>query len=126
MQMEGRVLNETDRSEYVFRGIHAGHPAFAAASTGVVVPGEISADVTAEQHNLRDVSASSCYTSWTHDREIAIAFGRSRGPGGLLLRLPIGSPKSGDSWHWESSPDMWMEEEVLLFGVRIGAEVLRL
>lgn len=111
---------------YLYRGIHAGHPSYWAALTGAVVPGDVNGTITPKQHNLRESSALSPYTSWTHLRQIAINFAMSRGAGGLLLRLPLGTPKQDDDWHWEMSPDAWLEDEVLLHGVRIGAEVTRL
>ena len=113
-------------TQRVYRGIHAGHATYAAALTGVVVPGDVNGVMTPEQHNLRDASALSPFTSWTELREVAENFGRSKGPGGLLLSLPVGAPNPGDRWEWIASPDMWLEREVLLRGVRIGAEVIRL
>ena len=110
----------------MYRGVYAGHPSYPAAITGVIVPGDVSGLVTPEQHNLGDSSAHSSYTSWTHLREVAMNFAVSRGSGGLLLRLPLGAPGNTDGWTWEMSPDVWLEEEVLLRGVRIGAEVTKL
>lgn len=113
-------------STYVYRGVHADHPARASALNGVVVPGDVHGTITPEQHNLRDTSGTSPFTSWTHNRNVAIGFAKSRGRGGLLLVLPTGAPSAGDTWSWEASPDAWLEDEVLLRGVRIGAEVIRL
>lgn len=112
--------------EFLYRGVHAGHPAHAAAATGVVVPGNVHGKITPEQHNLGDFSADSPFTSWTHDVNVAIGFANSKGAGGLLLSLPAGASSPEDTWTWESSPDRWLEQEVLLRGVRIGAEVKRL
>jgi hypothetical protein len=39
---------------YVYPGVHAQHPGYAAALTGVVVPGDVNGLVTPEQHNLRE------------------------------------------------------------------------
>ncbi len=111
---------------YVYRGVHAHHPALAAALTGVVVPGDVNGTITPEQHNLRDISARSPFTSWTHLRDVAVAFAESSGSGGVVLRLPVGTPSPGSTWKWVGSPDVWLEQEVLLHGVRIGAEVTRL
>jgi hypothetical protein len=45
-------------------------------------------------------------------------------PGGVLLRVPQSPPSQGDSWHWEYSPDDYFEEEILLHGIRMDAEVI--
>jgi hypothetical protein len=97
-----------------------------AALNGVVIPGDPNGDVTPEEHNLLDESIASPFTSWTYSERIARRFADSKGPGGVLLRLPIASPlEGGDTWSWEQSPDRYNEQEILLRGVRIGAEVVR-
>jgi hypothetical protein len=78
-----------------------------------------------EQHNLRDQSAVSPFTSWTYSEEIAREFANSSGTGGVVLRLPIEeAPGRGDTWAWVESPDFYNEQEILLRGVRMGAEVV--
>ena len=41
-----------------------------------------------------------------------------------MLTAPIGPPPPGAVWSWVVSDDVWGEEEVLLFGVREGLEVV--
>jgi len=107
----------------VYRGVHAGHPALAAALQGVVIPGKIDGTVAPEEHNRGDCSAISPYTSWTFDREIANSHADDFGPGGVILRLPKTEPKPGDTWSWVESPDIYDEQEVLLRGERSGVTV---
>ena len=45
------------------------------------------------------------------------------GPGGVVLRFPVGAPKRGDKWYWTWSPDAFGEDEILLHGERSGATV---
>lgn len=116
----------SDPDRFLYRGIHAGHPAYSQALTGVVVPADLHSAVTPEEHNLRWKSGESCYTSWTPYQQVAENFANSQGPGGLLLRVASGAPDIEDLWHWELSPDHWMEGEVLLWGIRIGVEVIHL
>jgi hypothetical protein len=117
----------TDGSEqFLCRGVHAKHPAYADALAGTIVPGDVGGYVSPEEHNLRYVSTHSPYTSWTRCRAVAENFALSSGPGGLLLRVQSGAPAAEDTWRWEASPDHWMEDEILLKGVRMGAEVIRL
>jgi hypothetical protein len=97
----------------------------AAALNGTVVPGDPEGEMTPEEHNLLDESAISPFTSWSYSEDIAIRFARSRGPGGVVLRLPIDDArKEGTGWSWETSPDYKNEQEILLRGVRMGAEVM--
>ena len=111
--------------QYVYRGVHAKHPMRAAALNGTVVPGDPEGTLSPEEHNLLDESTISPFTSWTYSETIARRFALSRGPCGILLRLPIEQPPtSGPGWSWEESPDFHNEKEILLRGVRMGAEVM--
>jgi hypothetical protein len=96
----------------------------AAARNGTVVPGNPSGQITPEEHNLLDLSEVSQFTSWSYSLEIARRFADSRGRGGVVLRLVKDEPIEGDQWSWHDSPDVHQEQEVLLRGIRIGAEVL--
>jgi len=97
----------------------------AAALNGTVVPGDPEGTLSPEEHNLLDESTISPFTSWTYSETIARRFALSRGPCGILLRLPIEQPPtSGPGWSWEESPDFHNEKEILLRGVRMGAEVM--
>jgi hypothetical protein len=107
----------------VYRGVHAEHPALAAAREGIVTPGKIDGTVTPEEHNRGDVSAISPYTSWSFEREIAESHADDYGQEGVILKLPLSEPEPGDTWSWESSPDAFEEKEVLLRGYRTGATV---
>jgi hypothetical protein len=110
---------------HVYRGVHAGHPAMKDALVGRVVPGNPAGTVTAEAHNLGGMAADSPFTSWTHSYEVALDHALKEGPGGVILRLPTGAPPPGATWSWVWSPDEYVELEVLLFGVREGATVLK-
>lgn len=107
-----------------YRGVHAGHPAFAEALLGVVVPGDIHGSVTPWEHNEGGLAAFSPFTSWSTDRSRAEFHARKFGSGGVILVFPIGSPEPGDRWSWECSPDVYGESELLLRGVRTGATVI--
>jgi len=107
----------------VYRGVHAQHPALAAARRGIVTPGDMDGTVTPAEHNRGDVSADSPYTSWTFDRSIAESHADEYGPGGVILMLTFSAPEPGDKWSWEGSPDLFDEDEVLLRGYRTGATV---
>lgn len=113
-----------EEAGYLYRGVSANHPALGDALEGTVTPGDLEGTITAEEHNLGGVSAQSPYTSWTSNQSIAQAFANSEGPGGVVLRVPIGAPPSGASWSWEWSPDVFGEGEVLMRGTRTGAQVL--
>jgi RHS repeat-associated protein len=120
------TIEEAELAEgasYVYRGVHASHPAIEAARAGRAVPGDISGTVTPAEHNAGGVgvSADSPYTSWTHS--VDKAFDRA-GADGVVLRVPTGVPPPGATWNWEWSPDIWNEQEVLLRGVREGCTVL--
>jgi hypothetical protein len=111
-------------ASFLYRGVHARHPALSAALEGNVVPGDPQGAVTPEEHNLGGVSANSPFTSWTTRLEIARMYALSSGPGGVVLRLPAGVPLPEESWSWELSPDEYHEDEVLLRGSRSGATVI--
>lgn len=78
--------------KYLYRGVHAGHPALEEARAGIVRPAKLDSNVSAEEHNFGWVSAASPFTSWTHDRQRAIWFRDRHGPGGVLLRVPVERP----------------------------------
>jgi hypothetical protein len=107
----------------VYRGIHAKHPARAAALEGRAIPGNPDGMVTPELHNEGGQQADSPFTSWTHNYEVARSAATRFGLGGLILRLTTGAPETGDSWSWVYSPDEFREDEILLRGVRSGATV---
>lgn len=111
----------------LYRGVHAHHPALAEAKAGVAAPGDVHGTATAEEHNLglAGVQKRSPFTSFTSQLEIARIHARRNGPGGIILVAESGAPKSGDSWHWEWSPDEFFEDEVLLRGIRTGLGVLK-
>lgn len=108
---------------YVYRGVHAEHPRIKDARNGIVYPGDLGGYVTAMEHNLGDVSASNPYTSWSTRLEVARKNAYNYGGGGVVLRLGA-MPKAGQGWRWVDSPDIFDEGERLLFGVRMGIEVL--
>ena len=108
----------------VYRGVHAGHPALAEARKGVVYPGKIDGSLTPADHNKGEVSHISQYTSWTRDRAIAKFHAEKFGPGGVVVEFPFDHPNPGDEWAWETSPDEFDEQEVLLRGIRSGATVI--
>lgn len=108
---------------FVYRGVHADHPALSAALRGEVEPGDLNGKVTPEEHNSGGYSSRSPYTSWTRDKDLARKYAASKGAGGVILRLPLGAPVPGDEWSWEWSPDEYFEDEVLLRGRRTGATV---
>jgi hypothetical protein len=111
--------------KYLYRGVHAKHPQIASARAGVVVPGDPNGTITAKQHNAGGFSELSPYTSWSERIEVARTHAFPDGePRGVVLRVPDSSPGKDDAWDWESSPDTSGEYEVLLFGVRMGLEVI--
>lgn len=111
-------------SEYLYRGVHAGHPAFEDALLGRAMPGDINGIVSAAEHNAGGVAAESPFTSWTSDLEVALSNANKKGEGGLLLRVRTGAPPPGAGWSWEWSPDIFGESERLLRGVREGCDVI--
>ncbi len=65
--------------------------------------------VTPEEHNAGGMADKSPYTSWSHeDIETARFHANKDGPGGVILRVPVGAPKEGDTWSWEWSPDEYL------------------
>ena len=42
------------------------------------------------------------------DIETARFHANKDGPGGVILRVPVGAPKEGDTWSWEWSPDEYL------------------
>ena len=109
---------------WLYRGLHAKHPAMAEALEGRVEPGNPEGVVTPETHNLGGYSADSPYTSWTRDYDVALEYAKSEGPGGIVIRVPTGAPPLGATWSWAWSPDVYHEAEVLLKGIREGAKVI--
>jgi hypothetical protein len=126
MPLKGKHCVEapSETRYFLYRGVHANHPALVEAKRGTVIPGNIHGSVTPRDHNHGSVAALSQYTSWTTDRSKAEFHARKFGPGGVLLAFPIGSAQPGDSWSWEWSPDVYGESEVLLHGTRTGATVI--
>jgi len=110
----------TDKCEFLYRGVHAGHPAFLAASMGWAIPGNLDGGVTADEHNEGGLQQDSPFTSFTRRFDIARNNATKAGEGGIILIAPIGSPLPGDTWQWVWSPDRFLEEEVLLRGSRTG------
>jgi hypothetical protein len=108
----------------VYRGVSAEHPALGAAREGRVVPGNIHGTVSAEAHNAGGMAGDSPFTSWTHSLEVARHHAMKDGAGGVILRLPTGAPPPGAGWSWAWSPDIYVELEVLLRGMREGAAVM--
>jgi RHS repeat-associated protein len=113
-----------DPGDYIYRGVHANHPNLIAARRGSAVPGNRHGTATPEEHNLGGVSADSPFTSWTRDPNVAASHALKEGPRGVILRVPTGPPPKGASRSWQWSPDIYHEQEVLLRGIRHGAEVL--
>ena len=107
---------------FLYRGVHALHPALADARRGIVRPADVESTLSAEEHNRDGFSDRSPYTSWTSDKAVALRYARRNGPGGILLTVPIGSAENGEDWRWEYSPDIWLEDEILLHGVRLNVE----
>lgn len=112
-------------TQYLYRGVHAEHPALKAAKEGRIDPGDVNGTVSAEEHNFGGQSANSPYTSWTRELSYAEKHAGQNGPGGVVLRVPTGAPPAGANWSWEWSPDLWGEAEVLMRGTRTGVEVLK-
>lgn len=111
-------------SAFLYRGVHARHPAIEAARNGTCRPGDATGLVSAQLHNAGSLSHLSPYTSWTRSLSIAGSFAARQGSGGVILRAEEGSPPSGAPWRWEYSDDVWGESELLLWGVREGLTVL--
>ncbi|MBN7124826.1 hypothetical protein BSU01_24495, partial [Erwinia billingiae] len=99
--------------EYLYRGIHRGHPDEANALKGRVSPGNPNSKISEEDHNIGEVSANSPFTSWTRDPDIARKFAKDDG---VILRVITGAPKEGAGWSWAWSPDKYYEQDVLFRG----------
>jgi RHS repeat-associated protein len=110
-------LPDAQDGQYLYRGVYKNHPAESDAIQGKVTPGNVSGSVTPEDHNRGGHSAESSYTSWTRSPDIAKKFAKDDG---IILRVKVGAPKSGDKWSWQYSDDIWGEQEVLLKGSRNG------
>jgi hypothetical protein len=110
---------------FLYRGVHALHPALADARRGIVRPADVDSTLSAADHNAGGYSDRSSYTSWTSDEATALKYAQSNGSGGILLRVPRGSPEKGDDWSWEFSPDTYFEDEMLLRGVRLNVEAIQ-
>jgi len=108
---------------YNYRGVHAGHPAMAEALQGKVVPGNIHGKTTVQMHNADIGLADSPYTAWTPKLDYAREMAQRMGAGGIVLRVPLGPPPPGATWHWEASDDEFGESEVFLHGIRFNVEV---
>ena len=111
---------------YIYRGVHAAHPALADAKNGIVRPADSNGKVTPAQHNEGGFSGISPFTSWTHDLNRATWYANRSGPGGVLLRVSPGKASKGEDWSWVLSEDRWIEDEVLLRSVRLNIEVIAL
>jgi hypothetical protein len=90
----------------------------------MVVPANPWGNATPEEHNAGENADDDPYTSWTVNLELAEFYADVDGPGGVLLRVPVGSPPLGATWNWEWSPDAFGEGEVLMRGFRSGVEVV--
>ncbi|WP_071825784.1 hypothetical protein [Phytobacter massiliensis] len=116
-------LPDAAPGEYVYRGVHRGHPDADNNIKGQVNPGDVNSEISPEEHNFGNVSGNSSYTSWTDDPDVARNFS---GPDDIILRVKTGAPKEKDLWSWEYSIDDWLEREILLKGPRDGdVEVFR-
>jgi hypothetical protein len=121
-------MPEKDRSRggtiYVYRGVHAEHPRLEEARRRYVIPGNVAGTITPQQHNDEEFLEDSPFTSWTYSIGIAMKRAYDRGSGGLVLQLPLHPPGHEDSWEWVTSPDRYDEDEILLKGIRMDAEVV--
>lgn len=113
-------------AKYLYRGVGVQHPKYSYASQGIAVPGDPSGTLSPDLHNLGGYSSISPYTSWTRSRSIAILHASIDGPGGIILSCQEGPPSPRDGWKWIPSPDRYIEQEVLLHGVRYNLRVFRL
>lgn len=93
------------RTGHLYRGVHAGYPALAAAMRGRVVPSNLNGTVTAEEYNLGGLAQESPFTSWTRRVGIAQQHANKEGPGDVLLRVREAASPPGAIWAWEWSPD---------------------
>jgi hypothetical protein len=118
-------LTGDEPRQYLYRGVHAGHPRMSYALRGIVVPGRPLGNLSTAAHNAGGFEHLSPYTSWTDDFEYARQMADRNGPGGIVLRVPIGAAPPNAAWYWEWSEDEFMERERLLHGIRRGAEVIK-
>jgi RHS repeat-associated protein len=124
-----QVQAQCGQTTYLYRGLNPWHRQLDAAKQGIVRAANPKGLVTPAQHNdgaseyLRD----SPYTSWTFDRNRAIAWAAQTGGtsgAGVVLRVPADSIGAGaKTWEWVTSPDLIGESEILLKGERHGVEV---
>jgi hypothetical protein len=110
-----------ETARFLYRGVHAQHPALKEAMQGRVAPGNIYGVFSPDQHNRGGVSEMCPYTSWTAERKVAEYHARRFGPGGVILKLPPNDPERREAWSWEQSPDIFEEQEILLRRPRSGA-----
>jgi hypothetical protein len=113
-----------DETKFLYRGVHARHPAIEAARRGEVRPGKIDGTLSALEHDVGGLSGISPFTSWTRRLNVARFHSHQQGAGGVVLRVPCGSPDPGDTWQWVYSEGSYGEKEVLLHGVRLNVEVM--
>jgi RHS repeat-associated protein len=109
----------------IYRGVGPEHPRFAEGEKGNALPRVLigHTDEDAHNRNLGEVGpATSEFTSWTRNRDIAEQWA---GKGGVVLEYKTGPPtQPGYKFGW--SPDLYGEQEVLVHGVLQGATVHRL
>ncbi len=125
----GKVAPAPASQHSLYRGIHAGHPAMAYALNGICHPGDPLGVISPQRHNDGGAQPFSPFTSWTTVRAIAVIFANRLGPGGVMLMAAAGASPDPAIWHWGAqfaADDDWWENEVLLWGVRDGLEVVRL
>ncbi len=110
----------------MYRGLHFGHPEMKRGRKGLIYPGNVFGTITPSQHNVGGVSADSPFTSWSFDYEVAYTNATDRAGGlGIVLRLPWDGERAGEGWEWVDSPNGYeTESEILLRGIRMGAEVV--
>jgi hypothetical protein len=114
----------SDGTKFLYRGVHARHPALADARKGIVRPGSPDGTISAREHNSGGLSALSPYTSWTRKLNFAQLHASQHGPGGIVLRVALGGPPPEATWKWVYSDDAYGEDEVLLRGIRLDVEVM--
>jgi len=82
------------------------------------MPANINGSTTPKEHNLGLNTDDDPYTSWTTNVAVAEQHAAEDGPGGVLLRVPVGVREPAATWHWEISDDVFFEGEVLMWGYR--------
>lgn len=120
----GAAKTAKDTTKYLYRGVHAGHPAIDAAHAGTVIPGRVNGTVSAAAHNADALNvAKSPFTSWTSNLSVAETNAMKAGQGGVILRIPyLPNQQKG---LWQASPDIFQESEILMRGIRHGLEVMK-